>query len=382
LFRVQCYDVPAVWQNVRQATFRQIPTVPYQRSMKLSLLLPIQIITLTSLGMKKTILLSVFALCAQLLAAQQPVKKYVLIEHFTNSVCSSCASRNPALFSLILQPQNASELHHISIHPQFPYASCVFYQANTVENNARASYYNISGTPTLAINGTFVGGGNPLLSQTKLNTYLNQTSPVYVRVFPETGSGSQKDVKIKVQTVGTVPGGNYRLRAILLEKTINLQTPNGEPVHHNVLRDVITSPAGEAYTAAPLGQSVEYNLSYTPNAAWNASELYILAFLQNDAKDVLNSGTKFDPITSGTRDAAVQNISIQPNPAQEVAFAQISEDVVKQVEMFAVNGQRTVLSFQEQQGQIELPVAALTPGIYIVKMTGEKGVYIGKLVKN
>ena len=97
---------------------------------------------------------------------------------------------------------------------------------------------------------------------------------------------------------------------------------------------------------------------------------------------MLNSGTKFDPITSGTRDAAVQNISIQPNPAQEVAFAQISEDVVKQVEMFAVNGQRTVLSFQEQQGQIELPVAALTPGIYIVKMTGEKGVYIGKLVKN
>lgn len=331
--------------------------------------------------MKKTILLSVFALCAQFLTAQQPVKKYVLIEHFTNSVCPPCASRNPAFFSLIDQAQNASELHHISIHPQFPYPSCVFYQANTVENNARATYYNVSGTPTLSINGSYVGGGNPLLSQAKLNTYLNQTSPAYVRVYPETGSGSQKNVKIEVRTVGTVPA-NYKLHVMLVEKTINLQTPNGEPVHHNVLRDVITDPAGAAYTPAPLGQSVEYNFSYTPNAAWNANELYILAFLQNDAKDVLNSGTKFDPVTSGTRDAAVQSIAIQPNPAQDVAFAQVADDVVKQVEMFSVNGQRSVLSFQEQQGQIELPVAALAPGIYIVKMTGAKGVYVGKLVKN
>jgi len=329
--------------------------------------------------MKKLPVLLAFTVIAASLFAQQPVKKYVLIEHFTNSRCGVCASRNPAFFSLIEQAQNAANIHHLAVHPSFPYSNCVFHQANTADNTALVNRYSIFGTPTVVLNGTVNPSGASLLTQGTLNTYLNQTSPLHVKVT-ENNTGPTRTVNISARTVGSVPSGQYKLYVVLAEKTINLTTPNGEKVHHNVMRDLISS---DDFTPAVLGNTVDLSYTYTPNAAWNANELYILAFIQNTVtKEIINSGTRFDPAVSGTREAAPQQISIQPNPAQDFAYTQVSDDAVKQVEMFSVSGQRTVLSFQEQAGgQVELPVAALTPGVYFVKMTGEKGVYVAKLVK-
>lgn len=329
--------------------------------------------------MKKLPVLLAFTMFAASLFAQQLVKKYVLIEHFTNSRCSVCASRNPAFFSLIEQAQNAANIHHLAVHPSFPYFNCVFHQANTADNTALVNRYSIFGTPTVVLNGTVNPSGASLLTQGTLNTYLNQTSPLHVKVT-ENNAGPTRTVNISARTVGSVPSAQYKLYVVLAEKTINLTTPNGEKVHHNVMRDLISDAA---FTPAALGSTVDLSFTYTPNAAWNANELYILAFIQNTVtKEIINSGTRFDPAVSSSTEAVPQQVSIQPNPAQDFAYAQVNDDAVKQVEMFSVSGQRTVLSFQEQTGgQVELPVAALTPGVYFVKMTGEKGVYLGKLVK-
>lgn len=330
--------------------------------------------------MKKLPVLLLLSVAFATLFAQQPVKKYVLIEHFTNSRCGVCANRNPAFFSLIEQAQNASEVRHLAVHPQFPYSSCVFYQANTADNTAMVNRYSIFGTPTVVLNGTVNPSGSSLLTQSALNNYLNQTSPLHVKVT-ENNSGPTRTVNISARTVGSVPTGQYKMYVVLAEKTINLTTPNGEKVHHNVLRDLISEAN---FTPAALGSTVDVSYTYTPNAAWNANELYVLAFIQNTTtKEVINSGTRFDPAVSSTPEAAPQQVSILPNPAQDVAYAQVSDDAVKQVEMFSTSGQRTVLSFQEQAGgQVELPVASLMPGIYFVKITGEKGVYVGKMVKH
>ena len=93
--------------------------------------------------MKKCCSLLLCLFLASLLSAQASTKKYLLIEHFTNSNCPPCASRNPAFYSLITQAQYADDVHHISYHPSVPYNTCVFYLANKVENNARAAVYGI-----------------------------------------------------------------------------------------------------------------------------------------------------------------------------------------------------------------------------------------------
>ncbi|MCB0530326.1 MAG: hypothetical protein KDC65_17730, partial [Saprospiraceae bacterium] len=113
--------------------------------------------------MKKHKLLLLFLFAATALSAQSSAKQYVMIEHFTNTKCPTCASKNPAFYNLI--NQYPDDIHHISIHPPIPYNTCGLYLANTTENSARANFYGIFGTPSIAINGTLQPISTPMLTQ-------------------------------------------------------------------------------------------------------------------------------------------------------------------------------------------------------------------------
>jgi hypothetical protein len=332
--------------------------------------------------MQKHTLLFMLLLAAAAAHAQSSAKRYVLIEHFTNSKCSVCASKNPAFHTLIDQYHN--DIHHVSIHPSIPYNSCAFYLANPSENNARASAYNIDGTPRVALNGTLIPAGAQLLPPATLQTYLNQTSPVWIQVS-ETGPANARVATVKVHSLDQAPAGNFKLYAAVVEKEVDAPPPpnNGEQLHHNVFRDMLTDINGADFTLAADGQSVDYTFTYAVNPAWNAEEIYLVAWVQNPVtKEVLNSGTRFDPVLTATNEAAPQTIQIQPNPVNDIAFARIGEDEAKQVEIFATNGQRISVTFENQGiGTVGIPTATLAPGLYFVKITGENGVYVAKMVK-
>lgn len=332
--------------------------------------------------MKKIFLFLVSALVFQVLSAQSLAKKYVLLEQITNSRCSICKSKNPAFHSLISQAQYADDVHHISYHPSFPYNTCVFYLANTIENNARAALYAAQSTPQLALNGVHLSPNGPLLPEATLQAALNQTSPVYLQVTEATGVSGERVATVTVHTVGEVPSG-YKLYAALVEKTINLLTPNNEAVHYNVFRKMLPDLNGLPFTPAPLGQSVTFSLPYTINSAWNPNEMYVVAFLQNPTtKDILNSGTKFDAVVSGTGEIPQSTtLRIVPNPVNDRAFVQIGDDQAGQVEIFSSNGQRALLSFSSEQSTVSFATTTLAPGLYFLKITGKKGVYTGKMVK-
>jgi thiol-disulfide isomerase/thioredoxin len=84
-------------------------------------------------------------------AGQINVQKFVLIEHFSNTWCPICAGRNPDFYALV--QKYSKNIHQISIHPPYPYSGCPLYQYNKAENQERANYYNIQGTPALVLNG-------------------------------------------------------------------------------------------------------------------------------------------------------------------------------------------------------------------------------------
>jgi hypothetical protein len=65
-------------------------------------------------------------------------KRYALVEHFTNTLCSTCASTNPSFFTTN-QVETNPDLHHISYHWQVPYVNCVYYQANPLPQSERAT---------------------------------------------------------------------------------------------------------------------------------------------------------------------------------------------------------------------------------------------------
>ncbi len=334
--------------------------------------------------MKNYRLLLFLLLAAATLQAQTSAKQYVLIEHFTNSKCSICASKNPAFYNLI--NQYPDDIHHISIHPSFPYNTCAFYLANTTENNARTSYYGVFGTPSIALNGTLQPITTPLLTTATLQEYLGNTSPLWLQVS-ESGPSNARVATVKAHSLSTIPAGSYKIYAAVVEKEVAAPPPpnNGEAVHHDVFRKMLPDINGSTYTPAAAGELVEFNFNYTIAPGWNADEVYVIAWVQNTAnKEILNSGTRFDPpAVSSTNEAAPQTIQIQPNPVSELATARIGDDEAKQVEVYAVNGQRVAITFENQEvGILSIPTSTLTAGIYFVKITGEKGVYVAKMVKN
>lgn len=331
--------------------------------------------------MKKISALLVGLFLTAFLFAQASAKKYLLIEHFTNSRCGVCASKNPAFYNLIGQVQYADDIHHISIHPMFPYPSCVFYQANTVENNAWTALYPVQGTPSIVLNGALQTPSTPILTETKLQTFLGQTSPLALQVI-ESGPNNARTVQVTAKALGDIPAGNYKIFVAIAEKTVNQQTPNGESVHHDVFRKMLTEVGGDAFQAPSVGGTVTFNYEYSIPGTWNPDEVYVLAFVKEvDTKQVLNSGTRFDPVLTATADLDPSRVLISPNPVSQFAWVALADDKAAQVEVFSSNGQRVAASFEYHEKGLMISTVSFTPGIYYVKIIGEKGGYSGKFVK-
>ncbi|MFN4079398.1 MAG: Omp28-related outer membrane protein [Saprospiraceae bacterium] len=328
--------------------------------------------------MKKFLFPLLFIAFAGQLTAQGPFKRYVMIEHFTNSNCGICASRNPAFFNTINAQSN--QVHHLAVHPAVPYPQCVFYQANTTENNALAANYNIAGTPRVALNGALLPAGNPLLPLASFNAALGQSSPLHVRVLETSGMSRTVTVELSVQA--PVPAGNYRLFVAVAEKTINQLTPNGESVHRNVFRQMLNTVNGQAVNLSP-GQVYTFSFSYNIASNWNANEIYALAWVRNmDNKEILNSGASFDETIGVFDPPAARPLQIFPNPAKASVWLQLPVgDPIRSVQIFDLSGRMVGLHRLDRPTELlEIRLDDLATGLYLARAWGDGAVYTGKIL--
>ncbi|MCO6489254.1 MAG: Omp28-related outer membrane protein [Phaeodactylibacter sp.] len=311
------------------------------------------------------------------LIAQQQAKKYILLEHFTNTRCPICASGNPSFYNAIAGFEG--DYHHIAYHPRVPYSSCIFYQANTEENSARAEYYNIFSTPRVFFNGTS-GTSAGQVTASMLESRVGQTSPVAIQVT-ESGSSSRQ-VQVEVFSRGIPPSGDIRLFVAVVEKEIQYNAPNGETLHHDVFRDMLTSKDGDPVSLAAAGGSVTKTFNYTVQNNWNANQAYVLAFVQDYAtKEVFNSGTPFDPLISPAQEARAGRMRLYPNPAQEEAVVEFPEPAAGMLTVRSGLGQ--VVLTQQAAGQrvMQVNIRELPAGVYWVSFESGQGQWVAPLVK-
>lgn len=305
-------------------------------------------------------------------------KRYALVEHFTNTLCSTCASTNPSFFTTN-QVETNPDLHHISYHWQVPYVNCVYYQANPLPQSERATYYSIPGSPRVTLNGAANTGLSyitPPIIQAAATT-----SAISVKVSETVGTtGAARTATIKVKSVGTVPTGNFKLYAAVVEKKTNYVAPNGETVHYNVFRKFLTLSAGNDIALTTNEQSIF--LDYIPDLGTSA-QLYVVAWIQNaTTKEVLNSGTRFDGATA-TNDVSVDNqIVISPNPTNGTTTFTFDKLTPQYLTVQNVSGQVLENVKLTNSTRYELNLGHFTAGIYIVKIKSAEGVAIKRVVKN
>lgn len=321
---------------------------------------------------KLTLLAFLFGLAFQTHA--QTVARKTVVEHFTNTRCSVCASRNPAFYALI-DNYYPNGLIHLAYHPSSPYANCLFSQQNTAENDARTNYYGVYGaTPRVAVQGLVRPPSNPLLVASVIDSQINRTSVIDVQVALQLVGNDSVRVRTLVRTVGPSALGNLNLFVALTEDTVFYNAPNGETRHYDVFRKALYNGNGLVISAPAQGDSLVFYATVSKDAQWAASRLNAVAIVQHPvSKWIINAGkaTENTPAFTGVAEVATETeevlLQVYPNPT--------SGTVTVRHEHFAAN-----LFIINALGQVQVSRTAsfvetfrLPEGLYSVVLQSPEG---------
>jgi hypothetical protein len=320
----------------------------------------------------------------QLVNAQVPKK--VIVEHFTNTKCSVCASRNPGFYTNL---RNQTGVIHLAVHPSSPYAACVLSMHNPVENDGRTNYYGIYGsTPRLVIQGVVISSGANYSSSSIFTPYLGQTSPASIKIYQYKYGNDSIRSRIVIKTEATHTLTNLSLFVALAEDTINYTGSNGEPVHYDVFRKSLTGTSGVSVTLpATVGDSVVYIKSSPANVAWNFSKIFTLAILQNATSKAVvqseNISAKTNNLTTGIKNEFGDNLNVNVYVSESnININQDKNSGNLYFTLYDISG-RVVINKLIESNSENVNVSSLSPGIYLYGIKSTTGfVKTGKLFIN
>lgn len=314
-----------------------------------------------------------FAISIAPLEAQMPTR-YATLELFTNTPCPICGSQNPGLFDRLEDYEG--QYHLISFYPGKPYSTCIFYQANTSENTTRFNHYpGIAGTPTVAINGQQLLNSGSVTTSVLDNITGGES---WLSVEVDETAGTTRDVTIDLEDHAGGSLGMGKLYAVIVEREIMYNAPNGETVHHNVFREFLTDANGDDVDMSPGTASRSFQ--YTVDSEWQASEVYVIAWLMDpDTDEIFNSGTRFDNVSTGIENTDISSLNIFPNPVSAFINIDIPEDGhTSTLKFFDAAGKIIYLESTGLSGSTKINCQEWPTGTYQVRLEGQTGLYTGK----
>jgi hypothetical protein len=305
--------------------------------------------------------------------AAQPVARQILVEHFTNTLCSVCAARNPGFYANLRQQPNTL---HLAYHPSSPYRACLFSTQNPGENDARANLYGVYGaTPRLVINGTALAATDDYASASIFAPYQQQTTPFAVSVVLQPHGADSLTVTARLATRASHGYPTARLFLALAQDTVQYAAPNGEPRHYDVFRKSFTGVNALVVAPAAVGGVVTVVKTIYRNPAWAAGHLYALAILQDNANAVLQAAAspRLGSVATAAEPAAAEPVGIYPNPVGRTLFVQLpSGTKVLRAEVVNALGQVAALQPGNADGS-QLEAGALAAGAYVLRLSTSTG---------
>lgn len=309
--------------------------------------------------------------------AQVPRK--ILVEHFTNTYCSVCASRNPGFFNNVKSQQDVLQ---ISIHPSAPYSQCYFNKQNKAENDGRAQYNGVFGsTPRLVINGGAISASTDYSSASLFNPYKSLSSSISISVEGKY-FGDSIEVRTTLKAVAANSIGMANLFVALANEQVTYAAANGEGVHHNVFRKSMYATSGLTVTIPALaGDSVVYMSKVKKEAIWGGADLYALAVLNETTGRALIQAERSAniPLASGLEVVNGNSFKVYPNPVRnELSFSTDTYQWQK-VNIYSLQGSLVFTGNIGQENSIDL--GGLNQGIYVLELSNNQYLYRSKLIK-
>lgn len=326
--------------------------------------------------MKKYFSLAITLL--SLVTTQAQYNRQVVVELFTNTRCSICASRNPGFYQTL---SGYPQVIHMAFHPSSPYQSCLFSQQNKTENDARTNYYNLYGsTSQFVLNGKHLPSANPAINNTTLDTALNQTSPIQVEAIEEYVTADSIKVTVTVRVGGATPVANALLFAGVAEEPVLYSAPNGENTHHDVFRKALTAVTGNSFQLPQAGDSVVFEFGYQVQSGWDIHNLHTTAWVQRaDTREILNADES-ERLSSplGVGEVEEEEFTVYPNPFENeltVNGLQITGNTV--VEVRDITG-RLIEERKLTTEDLQLNTTGWAKGVYFLRV----GDVVKRIVKH
>jgi hypothetical protein len=228
-----------------------------------------------------------------LLGLAAAAERVVLVEDFTNSGCGPCWSFEPTLNSFVNSHLAAGDIAVIRVHTNWPSATDPIYLANPVEQQARWGFYNVSGVPTVKVDG--IVNGYPGIAAAYAT---REAVPCYLDIYvcrnpsadPDTGLVSIR--LIAEQDLGA--GATTRVFATLVEDGVTGAGYWSGSEFEQAFRDNLLGPAGPVVAfSAPYPDTVFVEADYALSPSWDPASLHLVVFVQEYAaapnKEVMNS---------------------------------------------------------------------------------------------
>lgn len=310
-------------------------------------------------------------------AAWSQTEKKVVVEHFTNTLCGICASKNPAFYAIL---DNNPEVLHVSYHPSSPYAACIFSQHNVEENDARTNYYGVyGGTPRAVLQGVALAPSSPLVSQAQLDSKAGELSDFSIQVQHQPGGSDSVSTVITVKRISGSGQESMRLSAVLAERSISYSAPNGETQHRNVFRKTLVE---EIFSLSNVNDSTVISKKYLPHADWVKDEIMVVAILQDVADKAVLQAAGSGQSTSIKQINRAEDLSsaFYPNPVTSVVnFPAETGLRYEKVRLLTIFGD--VIAESDPIGPIDM--RSLAPGYYFLFFTDSSGnSFSAKVVKS
>lgn len=297
----------------------------------------------------------------------QSVTKRILVEHFTNTYCSICATRNPGFYANL---DAFPDVIHISYYPSAPYPACPLNQQNVTENDARTNYYGVYGsTPRLVIQGNVIPASQSYNNPSLLQLQEGQLTPIDLAFSLVEVPGNELVVRASVTIKDTVAGNGFVLFASVVEDTLLFPANNGEQIHRDVFRKSVWGNPLSVNMPSGIGDSLILTMNIPISAGWNKSQLRIIGAIQDADKMVVQAAESARLVqTTGVSPLVDSSFTVYPNPVKDVLhiaghYDQLQFQVVSQYGQILLTGNavRTIY------------VHNLPPGLYVLNLVGADG---------
>ncbi len=314
--------------------------------------------------MRKLLTILLQFIAAPALISQVP--QTVVVEHFTNTRCGICASRNPGFYANLANQENTI---HIAFHPSSPYPTCVLNEYNMAENDGRTNYYGLFGsTPDFVIQGNVISPSSNFSSPALFEPFQNQTSPASITIRH---SISENTVTFRATIITEASNslGNLRLFAGLKEDVLNYSAPNGENVHYDVFRKSYFDITGEVVNLAEnIGDSVVVTASLPLDQNWDYNNISSMVILQEqESKAVVQAAEAvITEIALHTSLKEEPSFKVFPNPANSVLNISAPKNGATSFEIFNALGKK--LKEGSFKNETTFEVDDLPKGIYFIKL--------------